>query len=203
MALSRTDIVQAALQLLDEVGLERLSLRGLATKLEVKAATLYWYVKSKQELIDEMAAAMMAAAWQDDVPKPSEPWDVWLTWVARSQRSGMLSRRDGALLAVRSSQTDDQWQAVEGLLHMLQRDGFSLDDAMRGLGALTNFVLGSTLEEQQAMGQKGAVTTMQEPDTFPLSARALTGTKDFDAMFTHGLTLILDGMRLRVRRFEA
>ncbi|GAA1022515.1 MULTISPECIES: TetR/AcrR family transcriptional regulator C-terminal domain-containing protein [Amycolatopsis] len=199
MALSRADIVQAALHLLDEVGLEGLSLRGLATKLGVKAATLYWHVKNKQELIDEMAAAMMATAWQHDVPKPTEPWDAWLTWVARTQRAGMLSRRDGALLAVRSSQTDDQWEAMEGLLHLLQRDGLSLDDAMHGVGALTNFVLGSTLEEQQAAGRDEAVANTRQPGTFPLSARALTGAKDFDAMFDHGLALILDGMRQRVK----
>jgi AcrR family transcriptional regulator len=56
--LSRATVAEAALRLLNETGLEKLTLRAIATELHVKAPALYWHFKSKQELIDEMATEM-------------------------------------------------------------------------------------------------------------------------------------------------
>ncbi|HEX8806526.1 MAG TPA: TetR family transcriptional regulator, partial [Candidatus Aquilonibacter sp.] len=53
--LSRETIVQAALELLNELGIDGLTVRALASRLGVRAPTLYWHVKNKQELLDEMA----------------------------------------------------------------------------------------------------------------------------------------------------
>ena len=50
-ALNQRQIVQAALGLLDEVGFDGLTMRSLANKLGVKAASLYWHVRNKQELL--------------------------------------------------------------------------------------------------------------------------------------------------------
>src|SRR5262249_31947220 len=57
--LERDGVVRVALRLLDEWGLDGLSLRRLAAELGVKAPALYWYFESKQELLDEMADAML------------------------------------------------------------------------------------------------------------------------------------------------
>ena len=54
MALAREDVVWAGLRLLDEVGLDNLSLRKLAKELGIQAPTLYWHFKNKQDLLDEM-----------------------------------------------------------------------------------------------------------------------------------------------------
>ena len=55
MKVNRDIIVQAALRLLDDTGLEDLTLRKLAQALDIQAPTLYWHFKSKDALIDEMA----------------------------------------------------------------------------------------------------------------------------------------------------
>ena len=60
MKINRDIVTRAALKLLNEVGLERLTLRLLGQELKVQAATLYWHFKSKEELIDEMATAVLA-----------------------------------------------------------------------------------------------------------------------------------------------
>ena len=53
--LDRTRVADTALKLLNEVGLDGLTLRAIARELDVKAPALYWHFKDKQALLDEMA----------------------------------------------------------------------------------------------------------------------------------------------------
>ncbi len=69
--LDRHRVADTALRLLNEVGLDGLTLRAIAKELDVKAPALYWHFKDKQALLDEMASEMyrrMAAA-----PNPTPP----------------------------------------------------------------------------------------------------------------------------------
>ncbi len=63
--LSRDRLVEAALGLVQEEGLEGLSMRGLADRLNVKAASLYWHVRDRGELMELLAEAIL-----DSVPRP-------------------------------------------------------------------------------------------------------------------------------------
>ena len=54
--LTKASIVAAALHLLDEVGMDGMTVRALAAKLDVKAPALYWHVRDKAEL-DELLDA--------------------------------------------------------------------------------------------------------------------------------------------------
>ena len=56
--LDRRRVADTALRLLNEVGLEGLTLRAIARELNVKAPALYWHFKDKQALLDEMATEM-------------------------------------------------------------------------------------------------------------------------------------------------
>jgi TetR/AcrR family tetracycline transcriptional repressor len=173
VALEREEVVRVALGLLDEVGLDGLSLRKLAARLNVQAPTLYWHFKNKQDLIDEMATTMMAAG---PLPPPTQAvWHEWLSWMALNMRAAMLAHRDGALLHAAARPSEGGWEAVESIVAMLRAAGFSKEDGLHGLGVLTDYVLGATLEEQA-----GATP-------FPVENRVETG-----------VALILDGMRARL-----
>jgi TetR/AcrR family tetracycline transcriptional repressor len=175
VALERDEVVRVALDLLDEVGLNGLSLRKLAARLGVQAPTLYWHFKNKQDLIDEMAARMMAAT---PLPPPEQAvWDQWLSWMARNMRAAMLAHRDGALLHAAARLSEGGWNAVEAIIAMLRAAGFSKEDGMHGLGVLTDYVLGAAIEEQTGS------------TAFPVEDRVGVG-----------IELILDGMRARLSR---
>ena len=60
--LNRADIVQAALDLLDEKGIDAVTVRAVATRLGVKAPALYWHVENKQALLDEMGTEIQRRA---------------------------------------------------------------------------------------------------------------------------------------------
>src|SRR5579862_9905479 len=74
--LDQARVVRAALALLDEVGLDELTMRRLAERLGVKAASLYRHVRNKDELLallgDEISAEI-------PLPRGSGPWQDQLT----------------------------------------------------------------------------------------------------------------------------
>jgi AcrR family transcriptional regulator len=55
--LTRERLVGAALELVNEGGLDALSMRALADRLDVKAASLYWHVRDRRELPASSSAA--------------------------------------------------------------------------------------------------------------------------------------------------
>ncbi|HEV2476668.1 MAG TPA: TetR family transcriptional regulator [Candidatus Dormibacteraeota bacterium] len=73
--LTRERLVDAALGLIDDEGLEGLSMRALADRLQVKAASLYWHVRDRDELLQLLADAILEsvsrprqrATWRDNV----------------------------------------------------------------------------------------------------------------------------------------
>ncbi|HEX6548400.1 MAG TPA: TetR family transcriptional regulator, partial [Candidatus Dormibacteraeota bacterium] len=70
-ALSRDRVVHAALESLQEYGLDGLSMRGLAERLDVKAASLYWHVRDRGELIGMLAGAVLA---EPRLPRATDDW---------------------------------------------------------------------------------------------------------------------------------
>src|SRR5260370_32624986 len=57
--LSRERLVGAALELINEDGLEARSMRALADRLEVRAASLYWHLRDRRELLELLAESMV------------------------------------------------------------------------------------------------------------------------------------------------
>jgi TetR/AcrR family transcriptional regulator, tetracycline repressor protein len=59
--LTRERLVEAALELIKEEGLDGLSMRALADRLDVKAASLYWHVRDRRELLELLADGILHA----------------------------------------------------------------------------------------------------------------------------------------------
>lgn len=151
--LDRERIVRRALDLLDEVGLDGLTLRRLAGDLGVQAAALYWHVPSKAALLDEMATTMLrdliAEANDELAALDGEPWQDCVRLSAVRFRAALLSRRDGARVFSGTYVTDERLRGwIDLPLSILVGAGFTESDAMRAWGTLLAFVQGSTIEEQ-------------------------------------------------------
>ncbi|MFI9815301.1 TetR/AcrR family transcriptional regulator C-terminal domain-containing protein [Saccharothrix variisporea] len=192
MGLGRDTIVRAALALLDDVGLDGLTLRRLADELDVQAPALYWHVKNKAELLHDMAAAIVHDALHDlEAPRRGESWVDWTADCAHRLRDAMRTHRDGARVLSGTYLTHLSGRPLELALRTLCDAGFSARDAARGIGTVFSYVQGFTVEEQ---------STPQPPvdaTRFPLAAHAVTElTHNPDARFEHGLRLLLSGLRL-------
>ena len=90
--LNRQAVVDAALELLAESGIDGLSMRALADRLGVRAASLYWHVRDKQQVLELLAEALL-----DRVAVPSAQPD-WRAQVrgACVQLAEVLADQDTA-----------------------------------------------------------------------------------------------------------
>src|ERR1700691_3451794 len=94
MKVNREIVVEAGLRLLNEVGLEQLTLRRLAQELKIQAPTLYWHFKSKEALIDAMATRVLAEGCSGLVPsKGTRNWKIWVHTFGMGLRQTLLKYR--------------------------------------------------------------------------------------------------------------
>jgi len=94
--LDRDRLIAAAFALLEEGGLDGLSMRRLAARLDVQAPALYWHVGDKAELLGLMARDIYAPAY-DTMPDAPD-WRAWLRGFGQALRTAFARHRDGARL---------------------------------------------------------------------------------------------------------
>jgi AcrR family transcriptional regulator len=148
--LTKAAIVSEALALLDEVGMDGLTVRVLAARLDVKAPALYWHVRDKSELLDEMATEVWRAIGvQLLVGAEARSWDADLRHFADVLRGALLKHRDGAKVFSGTYMTDASVLAAQedGLARWIAQ-GFPLSAVVRAFTLLSGFVVGFCIEEQ-------------------------------------------------------
>jgi TetR/AcrR family tetracycline transcriptional repressor len=194
MALDRDLIVRTALRLLDEVGLETLSLRRLARELHVHASALYWHFTDKQDLLDEMARAVMLDAAGEGFPQRFD-WRSWLTHLARAQRRAILSHRDGAQLLLAAQPTADyQLDYLATMIDLAVQAGLPRDQAGAAFIAVTNYAVGSAIAEQRGGSRSAADDLRRRAAADPRVGVVVTAAHHGDETFERGLGWLLDGM---------
>ena len=112
--LSRARLVTAALGLVQEEGLEALTMRGLADRLNVKAASLYWHVRDRRELLELLAESILERV-------PAAPGATWRSAVlnaAAGLRAAVSSQRDADRILLEVPQG---FQRSDVYLHMKRR----------------------------------------------------------------------------------
>lgn len=148
-SLSREQIVAACLELADEHGMGGVSMRAIAAKLGAGPMSLYWYVKSKSDLVDLMLDAVFA---QQEVPGvPSGDWRKDLRAIARQMRA-VLRRHPWAtpLLGTRPHLGPGAIRHMEVSLSALAGLGLDPITATGIHGTIDFFVGGFVLHECRA-----------------------------------------------------
>jgi TetR/AcrR family transcriptional regulator, tetracycline repressor protein len=208
--LTRPTIIQTALRLLDQVGLDGLTVRRLAAELGVQSPALYWHFRSKQELLDQMADAIIQAAGMGP-PHHGESWQDWLVRRARAYRRSVLAHRDGARLVAGA-----QWlnpatiRMFDQELTAMVGRGFTAVLALRTISALAYYVNGFVLQEQasrqqdrsKAADQLAALAGQLDGGASAplLVAIREGGTPLGEQAFEHGLRALIDGTAAALAR---
>jgi AcrR family transcriptional regulator len=157
---SKTDVVDAALALLDRVGLPDLSMRRLADELGVQPSALYWHVENKQELLAAVSARILAPVTEGaSFAATLQPGEA-ARLLGERLHDRLLAHRDGAEVVSSSLALG----LVDSPLHLVLARRFpDAGHAPQVLAdAVTHFVVGYTFHEQQRTAA----------DTFGVAARA-------------------------------
>ncbi|PVZ14458.1 TetR/AcrR family transcriptional regulator C-terminal domain-containing protein [Actinomycetospora cinnamomea] len=222
MALTRDAVVDAAVDLLGEVGLEGLSLRRLARELGVSAPTLYWHVADKRALLDHVAERLLADQWRAPGPAEGQPWWEWLHERALAQYRALVTHRDAALVVAGNRPTEDALPVVEATVATLVAAGLSPREAFWTIMAIGHFVIGSAVEYHAEQDRARTATPPphcdhergherghershergHDPGAHPHLAAlaadlgAATGERH-EEVVSHGLDLMIGGLRAR------
>ena len=199
-------VTETALRLLNEVGLDGLTLRAIAKELNVQAPALYWHFKNKQALLDEMATEMYRRMVADVPATADATWQDRLLTSSRGLRTALLGYRDGAKVFSGSRFTGTLHAVeMEATLRLFTQAGFTLPQAVRATTTAYMYTLGFLTEEQGVQplpGERREGSDVEERAArmreFPLAAAA--GEQIFEGYeegFEEGLRLVVAGIEAR------
>lgn len=211
--------MDTALRLLNEVGLDGLTLRGIAKELNVQAPALYWHFKNKQELLDEMATEMFrrmfgslagggsGGSGGSGAGPQGGTWQEMLLDGCRTMRHTLLGYRDGGKVFSGTRMTDDSAAGpLNSLMSCFTQAGFTLKEAARAWWTAYNYTVGQVIEEQSVHpvpGRREARDPVYDQgdrerrlgSDYPLAA--LAGEEmfgDLEQGFEAGLRIIVAGI---------
>jgi TetR/AcrR family transcriptional regulator, tetracycline repressor protein len=206
-------LVQAAVSLLDEEGLDALTTRRLAARLGVKSPALYWYVQDKNELLDLVAEAICTPALERYTALAADDelgWRERLEAVGRVYREVLRAHRDvPRLLVERPRLGPVRRRLADAIVGLVLRAGFPDAEAAE-ISVFLNDYLTSMVGAEirlEARARLMAEPEFQESlaeasDEYPNLVRIaphLAAVRP-DALFASGLDLLLDGVQLRLDR---
>jgi TetR/AcrR family tetracycline transcriptional repressor len=205
--LSRATIARTGLELLKTTGLDGLTMRALATELDVRAPTLYWHVKNKQDLLDAMADQIFDDARAGIQPlDPGQTWQDWLFAMGDRLHRAMLGYRDGARIYGGSySRHPAVAESMELTLRVMRDGGLPLEHAARSFPVVLHYVVGFTIEQQARSGLaydepnpygSDDFGSRIDPERHPLAAAVLPAIYEVsdDESFAHGLHVVIAGI---------
>jgi TetR/AcrR family transcriptional regulator, tetracycline repressor protein len=215
MKVNREMVLDAGLKLLNQVGLEQLTLRLLAKELKIQAPTVYWHFKSKEDLIDEMATTVLTKGTSQFIPaKESADWTAWANAFGSGLRATLLEYRDGARMVAGSRLTNTEYmKTMERVGGRLVQEGFTVRQAVVLLSTIYNYTLSFVMEEQAvfpARNERSPKYDIAErnerldPKEFPITRQSGAILFDkFDRRYKEGLALIVAGANPSRGRIKA
>ena len=141
--LSRDLVLNAALRLADEDGIEAVSMRRLGQALHVEAMSLYKHVAGKEDILDGIADLVMLEV---DVPARDLPWREALRQSAISTYGALLRHPwAGPVLESRRNPGPMRMRYLDAVVSILLDAGFTLPDVARAFMAVDSHVYGFAL----------------------------------------------------------
>ncbi|MFJ2240370.1 TetR/AcrR family transcriptional regulator [Streptomyces sp. NPDC087859] len=143
--LDQEQIVQAAIVLLDEGGIENLTMRRVGSRLGITGAALYWHIKSRHELL---LLAVDSVWGQAPLCLDGLPWRVAVLAMADNLRS-MCVRHPWILTAITIQPLDGpaRHRYDQRLLAVCQKAGLTRQDAEQATQSIIAFAIGSALAD--------------------------------------------------------
>lgn len=203
--LSRRQIAQAALDYVDEFGLDAMSMHKLGARLGVQAMSLYNHVEDKADLLNGMVELL----WSEMAATEEAPdWRARLRSMARRIRGTMRAHPAAASLAMtRPILPVGALRIFKSHLEALEEAGFERSRAVETVRAIAGYAFGAALNEcywsctaaartnQLAwLRQVSRMLPSDVPDDLLQVAMEVCGECDLDRSFEHGLDLMVKGL---------
>jgi AcrR family transcriptional regulator len=192
-------ITDAALAIVDEQGLEGLSMRKLGARLGVEAMTLYHHVPNKDALLDRLVERVITRANFLEADQ-AMGWRVRLERFAHRYRAILIERPNLVpLIATRPVRSPEAVRHLAAGGAALMEAGFTLEQCFHVGNTVAMLVIGAALAEIGPASR--ATVSMQDGSTVgAVTPDPASAMHDHEAIFNFGLESLLDGIALKVKR---
>jgi AcrR family transcriptional regulator len=207
--LTRDRIVRTALRIMDDEGLDAVTMRRVGRDLGVEAMSLYNHVNDKEDILDGICELVLS---EFRVPEV-EAWDEAARLAAREYRRLLLAHPTVITLMTerkRPFSTADSLRAYEFALDVFRTAGLSEVDSVKAFHAFGGYILGFVMMEGGLMvggPQDDAHTRAHQEMERVIASADLPRLRealpylidcDADAQFEFGLDLMIEGIRARI-----
>ncbi len=213
-ALTEDEILDAALDLLDEGGPHAASVRGIAARVGVAPNAVYTYFPDKAAVIKGLVERLLGGVDHDVFADRERPWRQRVEALALELRAHLSAHPGAVPLMIGGPMNGPQALALnERLLQLLADAGLNPTDAARASYLLIVYVFGSIALEVADVHQAGPLPPESErvatrqtafsttpTEGFPRSAEAAATMASYVSteQYLWGLRRILDGITARV-----
>jgi AcrR family transcriptional regulator len=197
--LSRDDIVEAAVRILDAEGVDALTVRRLGEELNTGSSTLYWHIANKDELGELVYDHVMG---EIELPEPDPArWEDQLKDLARQAYRVMLRHRDLVRLSLgRIPAGPNMLRVMQWQVGLLRAAGLPDPAAAYAGDMLGRYLDASVLEvtseggpPPELVGQHfGSLSPEMYPDLLAIAGVMMAGSDD--ERFEFGLDLLVRGL---------
>jgi AcrR family transcriptional regulator len=200
--LSRERILQTALELADESGIESVTMRRLGQVLGFEAMSLYNHVANKDDLLDGILDLVLA---EGEPPGREGDWDAAVRASAISVHAALRRHSWSAALMMTGRIRPTRLRYMDSLLGRLREAGFSADTTYAVYHVLDGHIFGFALWEagytlKSEDAERLAASVMPILGEYPYlrehaEQHMSEGSHHDVSAFELGLDLILDGLR--------
>jgi TetR/AcrR family transcriptional regulator, tetracycline repressor protein len=201
LALERRVIAEKALELIDQDGLEELSMRKLGTALGVEAMALYYHFRNKAELLDGVLELLIEEM-ETGLPRHAPPLQRLRRMFENMRQIAIDHPHAYILLPTRRFRTRPLLEAYERLLQTFHEAGCDAEASARYFRVLAGFVSGAGLAEIGSRALQPDATSVileefSDEVDFPRVSAVVPHlrVRKLDRIFAFGLDLIFEAMK--------
>jgi len=177
--LTRERLVDSALELINEEGLEGLSMRALADRLEVKASSLYWHVRDRGELLELLAESILERVGR---PRRSGAWRQSVLAIGAALGTSVNAQKDADRILLEVPEALERSDTFVDLKSQLQAAGLQAAEAGDvALMVMTSVISRRTHEESPVFPSGGDVASIAI-DSGSRGVMLRAGTVDMESM---------------------
>lgn len=193
--LSKELIVQTSITMIEEIGVEKFSLRKLAEKVNCEPMSIYYHLKNKDQIFDEIVDFLILS-----IQFESEQLPIKQQLISIAQQWRTLAKTYSnffPVLAVHQLNTHTGSQFMNQVLAIFQNAGLPIQQGSYFLRILNYYLIGAGIDEAKGY-QLGSSATQpikveELVNQYPLLAQALPywTTEHYDEIFNLGLEMLL------------
>jgi TetR/AcrR family tetracycline transcriptional repressor len=205
-------IVQESIIILNKEGIIQLTMRKLADTLGIRAASLYYHVKDKSELLQLIAEDICSKI---HIPDPKLPWHEQLLLTMNEYRSVLMTVRDSAEILLDTVPfTPKRLYLIDTIYRIFLNAGLPPEEVQIVSAAINNYVLcfvmdemkilnaardhGITVEELTAYGTEMFKNLPKDQYPNAVFMSDFITRVDKDREFQYSLEIMLNGIKSRI-----